>query len=64
MGGFLTQAAVRFDPSRAKGLGAVLGTLANRPMGSVLLGVVALGFIAYALYAFLEARYRTFAASR
>ncbi len=64
MGGFLIQAAVRFDPSRAKGLGEILGTLASRPMGSVLLGVVALGFIAYALYAFLEARYRTFDASR
>lgn len=62
MGGFLVQAAVRFDPSEAKGLGETLGTVAQRPMGDVLLGVTAAGLLAYALYALLEARYRTLGA--
>ncbi len=33
-------------------------TLAHQPFGPVLLGIVALGLIAYGVYSFVEARYR------
>ncbi len=57
-GGFLVQAALAADPSRAKGLGGTLGTLAERPFGAALLAVAAAGLLAYAAWGFVEARYR------
>lgn len=58
IGAFLIQAALAVDPNRAKGLGDTLETLAQQPFGPWLLGVVALGLIAYSLYSLVEARYR------
>jgi hypothetical protein len=58
IGGFFIQAAIQADPSEAKGLGAALSTLAQQPYGPWLLGVVALGFVAYGIYCFSRARYR------
>lgn len=58
IGIFLIQAALQSDPTEAKGLGAALATLAQQPFGPWLLGLVALGFIAYGVYSLVEGRYR------
>ena len=57
-GWFLIQAALRYDPDRAQGLGGALETLARQPAGPWLLGIVAIGLVAYGAYSFLQARYR------
>jgi Domain of Unknown Function (DUF1206) len=57
-GWFLIQAGLRFDPSQAQGLGGALEALARQPSGPWLLGLVALGLIAFGAYSFLLARYR------
>lgn len=57
-GWFLVQAGLRYDPNEARGLGGALETLASQPYGPWLLGLVALGLIAYGAYSFLQARYR------
>lgn len=57
-GWFLIQAALRFDPSKAQGLGGALEALARQPEGAWLLGLVALGLIAFGAYSILLARYR------
>jgi hypothetical protein len=51
-------AAVTADPRRAGGLDAALKTLAGQPFGVFLLLAVALGFLAFGLYLFAEARAR------
>ena len=58
IGLFLIVAALRADPNEAHGLDGALATLAQQPFGPWLLGVVALGFVAYGLYLLAEARYR------
>jgi hypothetical protein len=59
IGFFMIVAAVQFNPHQAKGLDTALGELLQlRPFGPVLLGIVALGLIAYGVYSFVEARYR------
>lgn len=58
IGGLLCVAAVRTDPSQARGLGGALNVLAQQPFGPWLLGAVALGLIAYAIYCFINARFR------
>lgn len=55
---FLAKAAVEYDPKEAVGLDGALARLAGQPYGPVLLGVVAAGLVAFALYCFAEARYR------
>lgn len=57
-GWFLIQAALRFDPSKAQGLGGALEALARQPSGAWLLGLVALGLIAFGAYSILLARFR------
>ncbi len=57
-GWFLIQAGLRFNPSEARGLGGALETLARQPSGPWLLGLVALGLLAYGAFSFLQARYR------
>lgn len=57
-GWFLVQAALRFDPSQARGLSGALDTLASQPFGPWLLGLVALGLVAFGAYSILQARYR------
>jgi hypothetical protein len=61
VGTFFLQAAVQADPGEAGGLGEALGALASQPFGPLLLGLVALGLVAYAVYQLLEARYRRIA---
>jgi hypothetical protein len=58
IGVFLVKAAIEYDPKTAVGLDGALATLANQPYGSVLLGIVAVGLIAFALYSLCDARYR------
>lgn len=58
VGWFFIQAALQSDASETGGLGKALSTLAGQPYGPWLLGLVALGVIAYGLYAIAEARYR------
>ncbi|HEX9133836.1 MAG TPA: DUF1206 domain-containing protein [Ktedonobacteraceae bacterium] len=58
IGFFMIVAAVQFNPQQAKGLNTALSELLQLPFGRVLLGIVALGLIAYGVYSFVEARYR------
>jgi hypothetical protein len=58
IGWFLIDAAVRFNPDQAKGLDASLKTVAHQPFGRVLLFVAAVGLLAFAIWSFIEARYR------
>lgn len=58
VGVFLIKAAVQYDPRKAVGIDGALAKLANSPQGPLLLGVVAAGLIAFAIYSFSDARYR------
>jgi hypothetical protein len=58
IGLFLLKAAWQFDPNEARGLDGALMELAQQPYGALLLGAVAAGLMAYALYCFVQARYR------
>ena len=58
IGVFLVVAAVHYDPARAKGLDATLSTVAHHPWGRGVLGLIAAGFVVFAAYSMLEARYR------
>ena len=58
VGVFLLRAAVDFNPKDAVGLDGALAKLLEQPYGPVLLGVVAAGLIAFAIYSWSDARYR------
>lgn len=58
IGLFLVLAALHSEASEARGLGGSLATLAQQPFGPWLLGIVALGLVAYSVYSWIEARYR------
>jgi hypothetical protein len=58
IGGFLIDAALRFQPDKAKGLDASLKTVAHQPFGRVVLFVAAVGLLAFAVWSWIEARYR------
>ena len=58
IGLFLLRAAWEFDPREARGLDGALLELSQRTYGGLLLGAVAVGLLAYALYCFVQARYR------
>jgi hypothetical protein len=58
LGGFLIRAAMESDPGEARGLGGALDALAGQPYGPWLLGLAALGLLAFGLYSLVEARYR------
>jgi uncharacterized protein DUF1206 len=58
VGVFLIKAAIEFDPSKAVGVDGALAKLAHQSYGSTLLGIVAAGLIAFALYSLADARYR------
>lgn len=57
VGFFLIQASINHDPSKAKGLDQSLRVLIDQPYGSFLLGIVALGLIAYSAFSFINAKY-------
>ena len=58
VGLFLLVAAVRADPEQAKGLDALLLQASRSPLGRVLVVLAAAGFVIFAVYSLLEARYR------
>ena len=58
IGVFLIVAAFQHNPGEAKGLGGALVSLLHQPFGPLLLGLVAIGLLAYGCYSFVEARYR------
>lgn len=58
IGAFLTLAAYQHDANEAIGLDGALQKVREQPYGPWLLGLVALGFIAYGIYQFVLSRYR------
>lgn len=58
MGVFLVVAAATTDAAEARGFGEALGTFSGWTFGTVLLGAVALGLVAYGAYDATLARYR------
>ena len=58
IGWFFIQAAVEFNAREAGGVGEALDTLARQPHGPWLLGIVALGLVAFGVHSLLEAKYR------
>jgi hypothetical protein len=57
LGFFVLQAALQANPQQAKGLDGALATLAHQPFGPWLLGLVALGLVAFGAYSLLSARW-------
>jgi hypothetical protein len=57
IGGSLIAAANRARASEAQDFGEALRELASLPFGSVLLGIVAVGLLAYGVHMLLVARY-------
>ena len=58
VGFFLAKAAAEYDPDEAIGIDGALAKLAAQSYGTVLLGVVAAGLLAYAVFCLVQARYR------
>jgi len=58
IGLLLIQAAVQSDPGEVQGLGGALQTLAEETFGQWLLGIIAVGLVAYAIHLLILARYR------
>lgn len=58
IGLFVVQAAASFDPGKSVGVDGALHRLAGRPYGPPLLVAVAIGLLCFALYSFVEARWR------
>ena len=58
VGWFFVEAAEQYDPSEAGGVGEALDTLARQPHGPWLLGIIALGLVAFGVHSLLEAKYR------
>ena len=58
VGGLLSYAALTFERLKAQGLDSALHTILAQPFGRFLLIAVALGFMAFGLFAMLQSRYR------
>jgi hypothetical protein len=58
VGGLLGYAALTFERRKARGLDGALQTVLAQPFGRYLLTAVALGFVAFGLFAILQSRYR------
>jgi hypothetical protein len=56
-GALVIEAAISYQPSKARGLDKALLTLRGQPFGEVLLVVAALGLIIFGIYALCEARW-------
>ena len=57
IGWFLIQAGMNHDPAKVKGFGGAFLFLLSQPYGHLLVGVIALGFIALGLHSFACARW-------
>lgn len=60
IGYFALQAAITSDPSEIKTTGEVFSFIEDSSYGAWLLGLVAAGFVGYAIYMFFMAKYRHF----
>lgn len=60
MGFFFLKAAWQHDASEAHGLAGALAEVASASYGMWLLAIVALGFVCYAIYCVVQARFRHF----
>lgn len=58
VGAFLVKAAIDYNAKAAIGLDGALAKLAHQTYGHLLLGMVACGLIAFAMYSISDARYR------
>jgi hypothetical protein len=58
IGIFIVKAAIDYAPAKAVGLDGALSKLAHHSYGPYLLGVVAVGLVAFGLYSIADARYR------
>lgn len=58
IGWFLVQVARHVNPPESRGLDKAFDTLANQTYGRWLLAIVAVGLIAYGIFALAEAPYR------
>jgi hypothetical protein len=58
IGAFVVKAAIDYDPREAIGLDGALQKLAHQTYGAWLLGLTAVGLLAYAIFCLVEARYR------
>ncbi len=58
VGVFLVIAGIRSDPEQAKGMDALLLESSRTTMGRALVAFAAAGFVVFAVYSLLEARYR------
>jgi hypothetical protein len=57
-GAFVVLAAYRYDPSQTRGLDEALEALQRQPLGSYMLGTVAVGLLVYGVFMLLVAYYR------
>src|SRR5215467_2129032 len=57
VGALVVQAAVEYQPAKARGLDKALLTLRDQPFGTALLSLAALGLIVFGIYALCEARW-------
>lgn len=58
VGAFLLLAARAADPGRAGGMGQTFSWISGQPYGRILVTLLALGLICFALFCFVNARYR------
>jgi hypothetical protein len=58
IGLFVVKAAYEYDPQEAIGLDGALRKLLDGAYGGALLGALAAGLLCYAIFCFVEARYR------
>jgi hypothetical protein len=58
VGSLLSYAALTFERQNAQGLDGALQAILAQPFGRFLLTAVALGFVAFGLFAMLQSRYR------
>jgi hypothetical protein len=58
VGGLLSYATLTFDRQKTPGLDGAMQTILTQPFGKYLLTAVALGFVAFGVFAILQSRYR------
>ncbi len=58
IGWFFIAAAYHLDAARARGIGGALAAVEQQSYGPAMLGIVAVGLIAYGVFQFILARYR------
>lgn len=64
VGALMLAAGIKARSEQASGMGGALQLLEGQPFGDALLTLVALGLVAFGLFAFIEARYRRMAVDR